>query len=365
MGSPLTTTRAAAIDAGTVNYRLLLLAILPLLLVACKDAVRVREPSPHERARIIAGIKETWDYESDVDTYVGRRLHLRPSRLHPKVVSIRVSRSDSRFASAAVELRDALGRRRPGTAVVVLRRIDNPEYVKVVPEWWAVAPPAVTFPLACTSATWKAIRDLMCPDPWSILDFPRPRVRAQPAFAMRIRSSDVYGVHWKNVTLPGAACGATHPIRLRNGWAVVRSAAWPWWAIVDVFATPPHSRSGGYGDLDGDGNSNEAAVGVICSNGGGTGAGQLGSSSVIFSARENVLHVVGVIRPQQPLDAEAGHVPLLGPVEILRGKVLAQEAWYGPHDGTCCPSGRAATIWTYVGGRLRPSRTIVVLRPSR
>jgi hypothetical protein len=345
--------------------RLLPLAILPLFLIACSHAARVRQPTPHERARIVAAVAETWKYESDVNTYVGRRLHLRPSRLHPKVVSIRVSQSDPHFASAAVELRDAVGRRKPGTAAIILKRVDNPDYVKHVPEWWVVAGPAATFPLACTSATRKAVRDLLCPDPWSILDYPRPHARPAAAYAMRIRSSDVFGVDWKNITLPGTACGATRPIRLHEGQAAVRSAAWPWWAIVEVSVTPPKWAQGEYGDLDGDGITDEAAVGVVCSNGGGTAAGQLGFSYVIFSARENVLHVIGVITPQQPLNADAGHVPLLGSVEILRGKLLAQEAWYGPNDGTCCPSGRVATIWTYASGKLRPSRTIVVLRPSR
>jgi hypothetical protein len=345
--------------------RLLPLAILPLFLVACSDAARVRQPTPHERAGIVAAVDETWEYESDVNTYVGRRLHLRPSPLHPKVISIRVSRSDPRFASVAVELRNALGRREPGTAAIILRRVDTPDYVKVVPEWQVVAGPAVTFPLACTSATSRAIRDFLCPDPWSILDYPRPNVRPETTYAMRIRSSDVFGVDWKNVTLPGAACGATRPIRLHDGRGAVRSATWPWWAIVDVSVSPPSRAEGEYGDLDGDGTTDEAAVGVVCSNGGGTAAGQLGFSYVIFCASENVLHLIGVVTPRQPLDPDAGHVPLLGSVEILRGKLLAQEAWYGPSDGTCCPSGRAATIWTYASGKLRPSRTIVVLRPSR
>jgi hypothetical protein len=129
--------------------------------------------------------------------------------------------------------------------------------------------------------------------------------------------------------------------------------------------SPPSWAEGEYGDLDGDGTTDEAAVGVVCSNGGGTAAGQLGFFYVIVGARENVLRLMGVVTPRQPLDPDAGHVPLLGSVEILRGRLLAQEAWYGPSDGTCCPSGRAATIWTYASGKLRPSRTIVVLRPSR
>jgi hypothetical protein len=244
--------------------------------------------------------------------------------------------------------------------VIVLRREDDPRYVKVVPEWWAVEGAATVFPPSCTGATPQALRDLLCPDPWSVLGYPRPRIQPQAAYAIRIRSTDLHALDWENVTLPGAACGSTHPIPLRESQALVRSTIWPWWPLVDVSAYPRPT----FGDLDGD-ERDEAALNVMCSNGGGMAAGQLGSAYVIFSARRHVLRVVGVVRPRQPLDPEASHVPLLGAVEILPGKVIVQEAWYGPHDGTCCSSGRAATVWTYATGTLRPTRTVVVLPPSR
>lgn len=339
--------------------RLVPLALLPLLAVACGDDARVRQPSAQERARIGAGIQDLWEYESDVPSYVARRVGVRRSRLRPHVASVRVSRSDPRLASAAVELRDARGRRRPGAAVVVLRRIDDPDYAENPPEWWLVAGPAPRFSLACTAATPRAIRHLLCPDPWTVVGYSPPRAPREPRFAQPIPSNGLRAIDWRSATLPGSACGATGPIRLRAGQAFVRSSAWPWWSVVEVDLRPA-----AYGDLDGDGRD-EAAVGVVCSNGGGTASGQLGFATVVFRARDRELRVVGVVRPRQPLDPEAGHVPLLGRVEIRRRRVVAEELWYGPRDGTCCPSGRATTIWTYARGSLPASRTIVVVRPSR
>jgi hypothetical protein len=212
--------------------------LLVLLATACGSAGRVRQPSSHERARIIAGVRDVWEYESEVGHYGWRQLDLKPAPLRPVVVSIRVARSDPRYASAVAELRDARGRRHPGTAVIVLRREDDPRYVKVVPEWWAVEGAATVFPPSCTGATPQALRDLLCPDRWSVLGYPRPRIQPQAAYAIRIRSTDLHALDWENVTLPGAACGSTHPIPLRESQALVRSTIWPWWPLVDVSAYP-------------------------------------------------------------------------------------------------------------------------------
>jgi hypothetical protein len=329
-----------------------------LLLVTALGQSAVRQPTPHERATIVAAVKKTWEPFAHSRIYRHPRLDLRPSGLRPRVVSIRVSRSDPRLASAVVELWTPHGRWDRGTAVMVLRKVDDRELASFMP-WLPVESPATSFPLACTAATRKAARELLCPDPWSVLDYPRPRARPEPRTALRVGSRDLHAVDWGSVTLPAVVCGATDPIHLRHGTAFVHSASKPWWPAVLV-QTGPVS----YGDLDGDGRD-EAAVGVDCNNGGGMAAGQLGFSSVIFSTRAGRLRVLGVVAPRQPLDLEASHVPLLGRVEILTGKVIAQEAWYGPHDGTCCPSGRAATVWRYTKGTLRPSRTVVVVSPAR
>jgi hypothetical protein len=336
--------------------RALLPATLVLLLSACGSTSDVRHPSPDERAGIVAAVKETWKYESGVDAWAYRPLHLHRSRMQPKVVGIRVSRLDPRFATAAVELRDARGRLRLGTVVIVFERVDDPELVKVVGRWLAGAGPRTMFPRGCT-ATPLGVRALLCPDAWSILGRRRPRTPRPAAYAERIASPDLHAVRWSAVALPGAVCGATHTIRVRHRLALVRSFARPWWPRVEVYAGDVF-----YGDLDGDG-QDEAAVDVYCANGGGTAAGILSSASVIFTAVGRSLQVVGIVTPRQPLDLDVGQAPSVGRVEIRRGEVIAHEHWFGPHDGDCCASGRANTIWRYAQGRLRPSRTIVVRKP--
>jgi hypothetical protein len=337
--------------------RLLPLSALLLLLPTCGSASGVRGPSPHERRDIGAVARETYTWESSAPPpYL--HLHLRRPRLHPKVVGIRVSRSDPEYATAVVELRDAHERRRPGTALLILRKEKEPDG-----RWFLVDQSGTTFALGCTRATPRGIRELICPDPWSILGHRRPRIRLNTRVSSRLGSPDLHSVDWASATLPGAACGATRPIRLRHSEAYVPSAVFPWWPAVAVYAG---SGAVYYGDLDGDGRD-EAAVGVVCSNLGGTAAGQLAFASVIFTARRDELRSIGIITPRQPLDGAASHVPLVGlaGMKIRRGRVIAREAWYGPSDGTCCASGRARTIWTYERGRLRPIRTMVDRPPSR
>jgi hypothetical protein len=180
-------------------------------------------------------------------------------------------------------------------------------------------------------------------------------------------SIDLHQVDWANVTLPGAVCGASHPIHVHRHLALVvshrwgkrwRSPAWPAWPRVTV-------DSGWnpivYGDLDGDG-SDEAALGVGCSNGGGTADGYLAYAQVIFAAGKKSPQVIGIVTPQQRPNPNV--LPTLLQVAIRRAKVVAHEAWYGPNDGTCCPSGRSTTTWKYANGRLRPVKTVVQKGPS-
>jgi hypothetical protein len=229
---------------------------------------------------------------------------------------------------------------------------------------YPIAGPAVYFPESCTDATPQALRDLMCPDPWSVLGIRRPRIRPQTLYTQRIPSSDLHALDWKNLALPGAACGSSRPIRPRH------TTAWEaeafihtdvdllWWnpVLVSSWSRPV------FGDLDGDGRD-EAGLDVVCANGGGMAAGQLAFSEVIFKAAGRSLRVVGILTPRQPLRADVPHVPLLGNVHIEQGRVTAAEAWYGPYDGTCCPSGTARTTWTFSRGELRPKRTTILQKP--
>jgi hypothetical protein len=180
------------------------------------------------------------------------------------------------------------------------------------------------------------------------------------------RSIDLHQVDWAKVTLPASVCGASHPIRVRRHHAVVvshrwgrqwRSPAWPSWPRVTV-------DSGWnpivYGDLDGDG-SDEGALVVGCNNGGRTADGFLAYAQVIFTAGKKSPEVIGIVTPQQSPNPNV--LPTLLQVVIGRGKVVAHEAWYGPDDGTCCPSGRSTTTWKFIKGRLKAVKTVVQERP--
>jgi hypothetical protein len=149
---------------------------------------------------------------------------------------------------------------------------------------------------------------------------------------------------------------------LRNGSATIHSTRWPSYRRIRVDA----AWSGApvvYGDVDGDGRP-EAAVRVVCSNLGGTAAGQLAFSVVVFTSGPRSPRLIGVITPRQPRTADV-HVPIVGPVRITHGRVMASEAWYGPRDGDCCPSGQARTSWRYVAGQLRPGATVVLRKPRK
>ena len=345
------------------------LAGTALLLVACDRSpartareATVRPPTREERAALASTIRAIWNYEAEPPGSVAffYRVHLRRPPFRPKIVSARISRVDARYASVAVELRDPRGKRRGGAAVVVLEKDDHPDFGR----WgYPVAGPAVSFPLSCTSATPKPLRDLLCPSPWSVLRYPRPRVRAQSEYTQRVPSTDLHAIDWRKVTLPGGACGSSRPIRFREARYGPRALIRPdvdllWWNPVVVSSWSRRT----FGDLDGDGRD-EAALQISCANGGGTAAGQLAFSAVVFKALGRSMRVVGIVTPRQPLDPQTAHVPLIRVTKIARGRVMVSEAWYGPFDGSCCASGRARTVWRYSRGKLRPARTSVVQQP--
>jgi hypothetical protein len=340
------------------------LVMLAVLSSGCHGASRstLRPPSARERAQIVATVEQTWAYESrpPESLRVYYHVHLRRPRLRPRVVAARVSRSDPHYAGAVVELRDAQGRRRGAPAVLVLKRQGSASKGG----WgYPIAGPALSFPLSCTSATPRGVRDLLCPDPWSRLGYPRPKLSAQIKLVQRVRSPDLRSLDWRTVALPGGACGSSRPIRPHRyeyGPAALIHADVDllWWNPVVVYSWSKPV----FGDLDGDGRD-EAALDVDCANGGGTAGGQLAFSEVVFRASGTSLRIVGILTPRQPLEPGA-HVPLSRVVAIERRKIVVSEAWYGPEDGDCCASGRARTIWTYATGKLRPTRTTILRKPA-
>ncbi len=161
----------------------------------------------------------------------------------------------------------------------------------------------------------------------------------------------IHSVSWSSVAVPGSVCGAKAPIHLRDGQAVISSTRWPGVRKVSVGTEPPV-----YGDLTGSG-QDVASLGIVCSNGGGTAAGQLAFAQVVYGFTGSKLGVVGILTPRHRAAKDA-HAPLLT-AKIVRGAVRATEYFYGPQDGDCCPSGRATTVWLYIHGGLMPQATVV------
>ncbi|MGO9906793.1 MAG: hypothetical protein ACLP4R_16365 [Solirubrobacteraceae bacterium] len=172
-------------------------------------------------------------------------------------------------------------------------------------------------------------------------------------------------VGWQNETLPGAVCRASSPIRLHDHIAQISHTGF---GDVNSYGSDPDlvrvaaADDVTYGRLAGVGPA--AAVDVVCSNNGGTADGQIRFADVVFSGSATSVRPVGLITPRQPHSSNVSHVPLLGKVKWIDGRIVVAEYWYGPNDPTCCASGRATTTWAYRTGKLTAVRTVVTKRPT-
>jgi hypothetical protein len=172
-------------------------------------------------------------------------------------------------------------------------------------------------------------------------------------------------VGWQNETLPGTVCRSSGPIRLHNHVAQIARTGFG--NVNSSGSDPDLVRVAAgydvtYGQLGGVGPA--AAVDVVCSNNGGTADGQIRFSEVVFRGSATSVRPVGLITPSQPHSANVSHVPLLGKVKWVDGRIVVAEYWYGPNDPTCCASGRATTTWAYRTGKLTAVGTVVTKRPT-
>ncbi len=295
---------------------------------------------------------------------------------YSRVVDIRVSERDPRLAVAAVEVFNASGGPTHQASVMMLdeqRPLEHGE-----PRWVANAGP-----VSCLGLLTGAVRELLCPSPWSVLHYSAGEAQAKAS------SVGTIAPRWSEVALPGSVCGTTTPIHLhwsgKYGQAFVRSSYWPWLPAVVVSAGQPHLREslGSEEPELGDKLTSYGYMNVECNTGGGMGPDKLATSVVVFATGEHEegepgypLRIIGVITPQQPY-AE-GSPPDIGGVELtrniasastrpghltFRGLVIVREYWHGPADSPDFPTGRATTIWTYSNGKLVSPRTVVDLAP--
>ena len=179
---------------------------------------------------------------------------------------------------------------------------------------------------------------------------------------------DIRETYWDNGAYPAAACGGSGTVQLVDSRGLVSSARWPdAWRGND----PPRMKSqvemrfGGYvqfGDVDGDGKP-EAVVTISCNNGGGTAAGQLGQSLVVYSGSAGALELRGIISTTQPSTNGATYFDTSA-TRIEHGLIAVQEVFYGPKDSTCCPTGRANATWTLAGTTLPHRGSQVTKQPA-
>ena len=156
------------------------------------------------------------------------------------------------------------------------------------------------------------------------------------------------GVNWSDVTIPGQLCKVSGPIELHNGKAFVRHSGFG--MALDVLMTNVTRGSLGHG-------LQVAALQVWCYNTGGTADGQLAEGILVFDSPGGHPHLLGTLTPQLKGNPML-HIPFIVVNHIeSTGHVAITEFFYDSANPTCCPSGRASTLWKWTGRSFIPGRT--------
>jgi hypothetical protein len=157
---------------------------------------------------------------------------------------------------------------------------------------------------------------------------------------------DAQGVNWGDVAIPGQMCEVSGNIQLHDGTATVsHSGLGP----LDVWlGTVTHGfLAHGFG---------VTALNILCSNQGGTAAGQLADGIFVFASAGQP-RFLGLLTPQYR-EPQAPHIPLMAVEHIdTQGHVATAEYFYTPSNADCCPTGRALTIWKWTGRTFVPGLT--------
>jgi hypothetical protein len=171
---------------------------------------------------------------------------------------------------------------------------------------------------------------------------------ALTAQAASARTADAHGVNWGDVTIPGQLCKVSGQIKLHNGRAVVRHSGFG--MALDVLELAVTRGSLGHG-------LPAAALQIWCDNTGGTADGQLAEGIMVFDSPGGRAHLLGTLTPQHKTSAMV-HIPYIVVDHIDTGRhVAVTEYFYNPANATCCPTGRATTVWKWTGRTFIPGRT--------
>jgi hypothetical protein len=155
-------------------------------------------------------------------------------------------------------------------------------------------------------------------------------------------------VNWSDVTIPGQLCKVSGPIKLHNGKAFVRHSGFG--MALDVLMTSVTRGSLGHG-------LQVAALQVWCDNTGGTADGQLAEGILVFDSPGGHPHLLGTLTPQLKGNPML-HIPFIVVNHVeSTGHVAITEFFYNSANPTCCPSGRATTLWKWTGRSFIPGRT--------
>ena len=167
------------------------------------------------------------------------------------------------------------------------------------------------------------------------------------------RTVDVHSVNWGDVTIPGQLCKVSGPIRLHNGRAFVRHSGFG--MALDVLMLAVTRGDLGHG-------LRVAALQVWCDNPGGTVDGELAEGIMVFDSPGGKAHLLGTLTPQHKTSAML-HIPFIVVNRVeSTGHVAVTEFFYNPANATCCPSGRATTLWKWTGRAFVPGRTKITSR---
>jgi hypothetical protein len=156
-----------------------------------------------------------------------------------------------------------------------------------------------------------------------------------------------HSVNWGNVTIPGQLCKVNGQIHLHNGHATVRHSGFGF--PLDVLTTTVTHGYLAHG-------LPVTALQIWCI-AGGSADGELAEGVMVFDSPGGKAHLLGTLTPQHKTSAMV-HIPSIVVNRIeTTGHVAVTEFFYTPGNMTCCPTGRATTLWKWTGRTFIPGRT--------